>query len=89
MDLDSSDMQWRVREHLAHDRFAENDVEPYGIVSPKDNLYVRWNSQDGYAYIDGHHVKMHLQLGDELEISTKSPPLKLFCSEYDTEPTCR
>jgi NAD+ kinase len=46
-------------------------------------LHVRWNSQRGRIFIDGSHLTHNLELGDEILIDNKAPPLKMFTRVYD------
>jgi len=69
-----------VREHLIGeaDDVAYVRGKSHGFVTNEHHLKLRWNSQHGAVYIDGHHTTLDLELGDEVLISSHATPLKLF-----------
>jgi NAD+ kinase len=83
MDLDSSELQYLIREHMI-ERTDESDQSELpddlnnGMIGTGEKLHVRWNSQRGKVYIDGSHLTHNLELGDEIMIDGKAPPLQLF-----------
>jgi hypothetical protein len=48
------------------------------MVTGDEKLHVRWNSQRGRIFIDGSHLTHNLELGDEIMIDNKAPPLHMF-----------
>jgi NAD+ kinase len=54
------------------------EVVDNGFVRDGEQLHMRWNSQKGNIFIDGSHMIHPLQLGDEILINSKAPPLQLF-----------
>lgn len=84
MPLNSNDLQYLIREHMI-ERNSEDaaNSEPLddlnnGMIGMGEKLHVRWNSQRGKVYIDGSHLTHNLELGDEILIDNKAPPLKLY-----------
>jgi NAD+ kinase len=86
MPLDDMSLQYLIREHMIE---RNDDASPSGSLVDDDNLnngmigmgeklHVRWNSQKGKVYIDGSHLTHNLELGDEILIDNKAPPLKLY-----------
>ena len=49
-----------------------------GLIRSGEKLHLRWNSQKGRIFIDGSHLSHNLELGDEIMIDNKAPPLKIF-----------
>jgi hypothetical protein len=45
---------------------------------PDHELRVRWNSQDGCAYVDGAHMQHKLELGDEITFDNNAPVVNIF-----------
>ena len=83
MDLDSAELQYLIREHMIErtdgsDQSELPDDLNNGMIGMGEKLHVRWNSQRGKVYIDGSHLSHNLELGDEIMIDNKAPPLKLY-----------
>ncbi|GAX14874.1 hypothetical protein FisN_29Lh086 [Fistulifera solaris] len=87
MDLESRDLQYLIREHMIERQasYTSLDEAPYsphrvdnGFVHHEEKMHVRWNSQKGKIFIDGSHLTHNLELGDEIMIDNKAPPLKIF-----------
>jgi len=80
MDPLGPEIQYMVREHLIGeaDDVAYVREKSHGFVNNEHHLKLRWNSQHGAVYIDGHHTTLDLELGDEVLISSHATPLKLF-----------
>lgn len=83
MPLDSAELQYLIREHMIErpDGSDTSDLPENpnnGMIGMGDKMHVRWNSQRGKVYIDGSHLTHNLELGDEILIDNKAPPLKLF-----------
>jgi len=86
MNLNSSEIQFKVREHLLEHGGTALSMEEsrvarekgYGSINKQDNLHLRWNSQKGKIYIDGSHLSADLELGDEILINGNAPELRLF-----------
>lgn len=49
-----------------------------GMLEEDQHLHLRWNSQKGRIFIDGSHLVHNLELGDEILIDSKAPPLALY-----------
>ena len=86
MPLDSAQLQYLIREHMIErsdgsDTSDLSDDLNNGLIGMGDKLHVRWNSQRGKVYIDGSHLTHNLELGDEILIDNKAPPLKLFAQQ--------
>jgi NAD+ kinase len=84
MPFDSDDLQYLIREHMIEEHNVDNLVSRdinNGMLRNDEKLYVRWNSQKGRIFIDGSHLMQNLELGDEISIDNKAPPLKLFTRE--------
>uniref|UniRef100_A0A7S2RG17 NAD(+) kinase n=1 Tax=Rhizochromulina marina TaxID=1034831 RepID=A0A7S2RG17_9STRA len=75
MDPLSRDMQWRIREQLDS---SAPQAPCSGIVEPGGQIFIRWNSQVGGVYVDGHYVHHSLELGDEVTVSADARPLYVF-----------
>ena len=80
MPFDSEDLQYLIREHMLEEDSA-SEVNN-GLIRTGEKLHVRWNSQKGRIFIDGSHLTQNLELGDEIMIDSKAPPLKLFTREF-------
>ena len=48
------------------------------MLGEDQHLHLRWNSQKGRIFIDGSHLVHNLELGDEILIDSKAPPLALY-----------
>ena len=69
MELESTSLQYLVREHLLSEEGDEAEREGgHGEIKDDGMLHVRWNSQFGSVFVDGSHTKHDLHLGDELSI---------------------
>eukprot|EP00536_Pseudo-nitzschia_multiseries_P001651 jgi/Psemu1/181622/e_gw1.21.140.1 len=79
MELGSSDLQFMIREHMIEN---SNEVIDHtvdnGFINDDEEMHIRWNSQRGRIYIDGSHLTHNLELGDEIMIDNKAPPLPVF-----------
>jgi len=84
MDFHKDELQYLIREHMM-ERGVETDQENFdnGIISTGDKMHIRWNSQKGRIFIDGSHLTHNLELGDEIMIDNKAPPLKMFSHRLD------
>jgi len=78
MDLNSSELQYMVREHLLEAGGEHLKKEGHGMLQPGNTLQMRWNSQHGCVYVDGNHVRHNLQLGDTVSFSAVAPPVWVF-----------
>ena len=76
VDVNSRDLQYLVREHLVgeNDDVAFVRDKSHGFVDEEHHLKVRWNSQHGRVYIDGHHTAFDLELGDQVLVSSTRRP---------------
>jgi len=89
MDTNSNDLQYLIREHMvekdSRGQVYQKDASDNGFIKKDDQLHLRWNSQKGRIFIDGSHLIHKLELGDEILINSKAPPLKIFtrCDEDD------
>lgn len=80
MELDTKDLQYYIREHMV-EKTPEGEREKAkdnGYVLDNEQLFLRWNSQKGTIFIDGSHLTHNLELGDEILINNKAPPLQIF-----------
>ncbi len=79
MDRSSSDIQFMIREHMIENsnETISHDVDN-GFINEEEEMHLRWNSQRGRIYIDGSHLSHDLELGDEIMIDNKAPPLPMF-----------
>lgn len=87
MDVQAEELQYLIREHMI-ERVGESsngdDLKHdmnNGLVQSGEKLHVRWNSQKGRIFIDGSHLSHNLELGDEIMIDNKAPPLRVFFNE--------
>lgn len=83
MPLDSAELQYLIREHMIEradtaDKSELPDDLNNGMIGMGEKLHIRWNSQRGRVYIDGSHLTHNLELGDEIMVDNKAPPLKLY-----------
>ena len=80
VDIRSADLQYMVREHLVgeNDDIAFVRSKSHGFIDKAHHLKIRWNSQDGGVFIDGHHNRFDTELGDTILVSSHACPLKLF-----------
>jgi NAD+ kinase len=79
MDHEADELQYLIREHMI-ERIGSEDEAPdnNGLVLTGEKLHIRWNSQKGRIFIDGSHLSQNLELGDEIMIDNKAPPLQIF-----------
>jgi NAD+ kinase len=80
MELDTKNLQFLIREHMV-EKTPEGEQEKAkdnGYVLDDQQLFLRWNSQKGTIFIDGSHLTHNLELGDEILINNKAPPLQIF-----------
>ena len=79
MDSGSTDLQYLVREHMVENASEEvsHDVDN-GFVLSDQKMHLRWNSQKGRIFIDGSHLTADLEVGDEIMIDNKAPPIQMF-----------
>lgn len=78
MDLDSQELQYLIREHMIEHVDGDDEDIDNRFIQMGEKLHIRWNSQKGRIFIDGSHLTHNLELGDEVMIDNKAPPLKLF-----------
>jgi NAD+ kinase len=89
MPLDSEELQYLIREHMMEDSGSsssssdgnggtDDTVVNNALIGVGEKLHIRWNSQRGRIFIDGSHLTHDLELGDEILIDSKAPPLKMF-----------
>jgi len=82
MEFDSTSIQYLIREHMIEKQAHELDENiNNGMIKVGEKMHVRWNSQKGRIFIDGSHLTHNLELGDEIMIDNKAPPLKLFTKD--------
>lgn len=79
MDGDTSDLQYLIREHMIEAR-AGKEVSDMNnkLIHEGEQVHIRWNSQKGRIFIDGSHLVHNLDLGDEILINNKAPPIQIF-----------
>jgi NAD+ kinase len=80
MDIYSSDLQYLIREHMLENSPMKEEIRNLdkGMLKSDQHLHLRWNSQKGRIFIDGSHLIHNLELGDEIFIYSKAPPLALY-----------
>jgi NAD+ kinase len=80
METEADELQYLIREHMIERIGAgdNNAVDNSGLVLTGEKLHIRWNSQKGRIFIDGSHLSQNLELGDEIMIDNKAPPLQIF-----------
>ena len=89
MDLESDKLQYLIREHMiepalekSQPQFPPDNEDGHGLnngmITTGERMHVRWNSQRGRIFIDGSHLSHNLELGDEIMIDNRAPPLKLY-----------
>uniref|UniRef100_A0A7S2EGQ3 Uncharacterized protein n=1 Tax=Trieres chinensis TaxID=1514140 RepID=A0A7S2EGQ3_TRICV len=87
MEARSSDLQYLIREHMIEKAGSGTDDEEelhkvdQGMLTSGEQLHLRWNSQKGRIFIDGGHLSQNLELGDEVLINNRAPPLHVFLRE--------
>jgi NAD+ kinase len=76
----SSDLQYLIREHMIENSPNKEEIRDLdnGILDKNQHLHLRWNSQKGRIFIDGSHLMHNLELGDEILIDSRAPPLALY-----------
>lgn len=79
-DKGSDSLQYMVRELLVGETDDADYIKSlaHGNVDRDHYLHLRWNSQHGNVWIDGQHTTFNLELGDEIQISARAPPLRIF-----------
>lgn len=91
MGVECEELQYFVREHMMETgtHLLENELHDFhrnmnnGFVLVGEKLHIRWNSQKGRIFIDGSHLSHDLELGDEVMIDNKAPPLKMFAADSE------
>ena len=79
MDLNSTDLQYLIREHMIEASAGQDVIDMNNrMLTDAEQLHIRWNSHKGRIYIDGSHLTHDLELGDEILINNKAPPLQLY-----------
>jgi NAD+ kinase len=78
MDITSGDLQFMIREHLVEENNLVAREGTHGFIRPDNSLHLRWNSQIGGVFVDGHHVRHDLELGDEIRVDGHAPFLRIF-----------
>ena len=80
MDDKSPDLQYLIREHMIENSPNKKEIKDidHGFLHQDQHLHLRWNSQKGRVFIDGSHLMHNLELGDEILIDSKAPPLALY-----------
>mmetsp|Transcript_25674 Transcript_25674/g.70802 ORF Transcript_25674/g.70802 Transcript_25674/m.70802 type:complete len:365 (+) Transcript_25674:1201-2295(+) len=86
--LTSDSVQYLIREHMREKGSSalmqdnkQGGFPDNGIIEDGQKLHIRWNSQTGRIFVDGSHLTHHLELGDEILIDNKAPPLLLYGRE--------
>ena len=88
MDLESTDLQYLIREHMMENSNEDVGLDVNnGMVVEGQKMHLRWNSQKGHIFIDGSHLSHNLELGDEIMIDNQAPPLQMFLRKNRTRPT--
>lgn len=80
-DLGSTDIQYKIREHIYEKGQPVNKERDNAFVHHDEQLHLRWNSQHGSIFVDGSHLTHDLVLGDEILINGRAPPLTLFVAD--------
>ncbi|XP_078153810.1 NAD(H) kinase 3 [Carex rostrata] len=76
MHISMPDLQYMVREPIMP---RELDIPfLHGFIKPDDRMVISWYSQEGMVYIDGSHVYYKIKHGDEAEVASDAPVLKVF-----------
>lgn len=80
MNLDSTDLQYLIREHIIENPEEVDDVSQLnnGMMQEGEKMHIRWNSFKGCIFIDGSHMKHNVVLGDEIVVDNSAPPLQMF-----------
>lgn len=83
MDVSSNGLQYLIREHMIENAPNKEEVRGLnnGILEEGEQLHLRWNSHKGTIFVDGSHLTHALELGDEVLINAKAPPLALFTQD--------
>ncbi|CAK9171016.1 unnamed protein product [Ilex paraguariensis] len=76
MPILSKDLQYMVREPISPG--TGNSSLMHGVVRSDESMDMAWFCKQGLIYIDGSHVVYSIQHGDTIELSTKTPVLKVF-----------
>eukprot|EP00545_Synedropsis_sp_CCMP1620_P011819 CAMPEP_0119011296 /NCGR_PEP_ID=MMETSP1176-20130426/5581_1 /TAXON_ID=265551 /ORGANISM="Synedropsis recta cf, Strain CCMP1620" /LENGTH=352 /DNA_ID=CAMNT_0006964097 /DNA_START=216 /DNA_END=1274 /DNA_ORIENTATION=- len=78
--LESSDLQYLIREHMIENVDSNEEVKQKDndMLVTGEKMHLRWNSQKGRIFIDGSHLTHNLELGDEILIDNNAPPLQMF-----------
>jgi len=82
MDANSKGLQYLIREHMIEKTLDGQLAKGMDnrMLTEDEQLHFRWNSQKGKIYVDGPHMTHDLELGDEIMINPKAPPLLLYVS---------
>jgi len=80
MDDNSKELQYLIREHMI-EKTSDGKLAKgmdKGFFNENEQMHLRWNSQKGKIFVDGPHMTHDLELGDEIMINPKAPPLLLY-----------
>ena len=88
MDSYEQRLQYMVREHLAEKGMPEPLRLGHGFIEDSQEMLIRWNSQYGNVFVDGAHVQHALELGDEIVVDNRAPPIQMFDRQLIETATC-
>lgn len=75
MPILSKELQYLVREPIFPGAYSHL---MHGWVKPFETMDITWFCREGVLYIDGSHLGHSVQLGDTIELSSRTPPLKVY-----------
>lgn len=76
MHISMPDLQYMVREPILP---RELDIPlMHGFIKPDNGIVVSWYNQEGMVYFDGSHVYHKIKHGDEVEVASDAPVLKVY-----------
>mmetsp|Transcript_9082 Transcript_9082/g.12072 ORF Transcript_9082/g.12072 Transcript_9082/m.12072 type:complete len:361 (-) Transcript_9082:54-1136(-) len=83
--LQDDSLQYLIREHMRERGTPNNDFPDNALMENGKKLHIRWNSQMGRIFVDGSHLTHQLELGDEIMIDNKAPPLQLYTRDFEED----
>lgn len=78
MPILSNDLQYMVREPISVGEISSM----HGFVKSDQSMDLTWFCKEGVIYIDGSHIFYSIKNGDNVELSSKAPTLKVFLPQH-------
>lgn len=73
------DLQYMVREPITPGQAANL---MHGLIKYDQVMDVTWFSEEGMIYLDGSHICRSIKYGDNIEVSSRAPTLKVYLPSH-------